>query len=150
MSLGSSQGVSSFHTAIIAAREAGIVIVAAAGNSAGPVEYPGAYPEVIAVAATNSADAVGSFSCFGPEIDLAAPGVSIFSTVKGGGYATYSGTSMASPHVAGVAALVLATSSMSPDSLKTRLQATAFDLGVDGWDSSYGYGLIDALKATGS
>ncbi len=150
MSLGSSSDVQSFHDAIIAAYEAGIVIVAAAGNS-GPgdntVGYPAAYPEVIAVSATASNDLIASFSSRGPQVDLAAPGVSIFSTVKGGGYATYNGTSMASPHVAGVTALIVATGITDPDLVRAKLQSTADDLGSGGPDSLYGYGLVDAKEA---
>ena len=148
MSLGSSTSVQSFHDAIIAAKNAGIVIVAAAGNSGdgdNTVEYPGAYPEVIAVSATNDSNLIASFSSRGLEVDLAAPGVNIFSTYKGGSYATYSGTSMAAPHVAGVAALVLSSGYLGD--VRVRLQSTADDLGVSGTDSLYGYGLVDAEEA---
>ena len=151
MSLGSSSDVQSFHDAIIAAYNAGIVIVAAAGNS-GPgdntVSYPGAYIEVIGVSATGSNDIIASFSSRGPQVDLAAPGMSIFSTVKGGGYATYSGTSMASPHVAGVAALVIAANTgISAPEVRNELTNTADNLGTDGWDNLYGWGLVDAEQA---
>ena len=106
MSLGTTADVQSMHDAVIRAKDARIVQVAAAGNSGGAVNYPGAYPEVIAVAATNSNNNVASWSSRGPQVDLAAPGVGIYSTYKGTGYATLSGTSMASPHVAGIVALM--------------------------------------------
>lgn len=158
MSLGTSSNVQSFHDAVIRAKAAGITLVAAAGNDyGGPVGYPAAYPEVIAVSATDSADALASFSSVGPEVDLAAPGKSIFSTYKGSNYATLSGTSMASPHVAGAAALVLTTApgaydldldgAWDPEEVQNKLQATAQDLGAPGQDNQFGYGLVRADQA---
>lgn len=156
MSLGSNSDSQSFHDAIIRANLAGIVQVAAAGNDGAAVDYPAAYPEVIAVSATDSSNTVASWSSRGPEVDLAAPGVSIFSTYKGQSYRTLSGTSMASPHVAGTAALVLSmpavcdtdlNGSCSPSEVQQRLQTTATDLGLLGPDQQYGYGLVQAYNA---
>ena len=150
MSLGTTSDVVSFHDAVTAARNAGIVIVAAAGNS-GPgnntVIYPAKYPESIAVSATDSLDGQPSFSSRGPEVDLAGPGVSIYSTYKNGGYATLSGTSMATPHVAGAAALVLATHpGFTPSQVQSYLEANAEFLGSLSSDQQ-GFGLVDAEKA---
>jgi len=157
MSLGTNSDVQSFHDAITRARNAGIVLVAAAGNDGAAVDYPGAYPEVIAVAATDSANNVAYWSSRGPEVDLAAPGVSIYSTYKGGTYKTLSGTSMATPHVTGAAALVLTTSvgaydldadgMWDPAEVQNKLEATATDLGAAGKDTLYGAGLLNAFAA---
>lgn len=157
MSLGTSSDVQSFHDAVIAANNAGLVQVAAAGNSGGAVSFPAGYAEVIAVSATDSNNALASFSSRGPEVDLAAPGVSILSTYKGTGYKTLSGTSMASPHVAGSAALVLNTAVgaydananglWDPAEVQKKLQDRATDLGNVGFDNLYGWGLVNAFNA---
>ncbi len=150
MSLGTTADVQAFHDAVTLAKNAGITIVAAAGNS-GPagnsVLYPAKYPEVIAVSASNKSDGQPSWSSGGPEVDLAAPGDSIYSTYRGGGYRTLSGTSMASPHVAGVAALVLATHlGFTPDQVQAHLKSTAeFLSGLS--SNQQGSGLVDAEGA---
>ncbi|OGR00900.1 MAG: hypothetical protein A2284_17645 [Deltaproteobacteria bacterium RIFOXYA12_FULL_61_11] len=125
---GFSQGM---YDAINQANAAGRLFVAAAGNSGSDndqkPQYPSNYelPNVIAVAATDHADALAGFSCFGAmSVDLAAPGANILSTVPGGGYAKLSGTSMATPHVAGAAALVKAAfPTIDAMGLKSRLLA---------------------------
>lgn len=156
MSLGTSSDVLSFREAVKKVNAKGIVQVAAAGNNGGAVNYPAAYPEVIAVSATDKTDKIASWSSRGPEVDLAAPGVNIYSTYKGSAYSTLSGTSMASPHVAGTAALVLSQPERcdlsgdgicDPAEVQQRLEATAKDLGVGGKDILYGSGLVDAKKA---
>jgi len=145
MSLGASGDNQSFHDAIIEAYNAKLVLVAAAGNngsSGRAVDYPAKYPEVIAVCATDQNDLLASFSSYGPEVDLAAPGVSINSTYKDGYYKVLSGTSMATPHVSAVAALVLGTNignydyngngNWDPDEVEYKLEDTARPLGFAG------------------
>jgi serine protease len=121
-------------------------MVCAAGNSGSVVEYPAKYSECIAVSATDINDAFASFSNRGAEIDVAGPGVNIYSTYKGDTYKYLSGTSMACPHVAGVAALVLAKyNSLTPAQVLSHIKATAENIGLP---SNYqGAGLVDALNA---
>lgn len=161
MSLGTPSYSATFAQAVQAAYDAGIVLVAAAGNDgpgADTVEYPARFPQVIAVSATTASDAVASFSSTGPSVELAAPGSSVYSTYKGSAYKTLSGTSMASPHVAGSAALVIGTApsatydtdadgAWDPAEVRTKLRATAEDLGAAGPDPSFGYGLVRADSA---
>ena len=128
----------------------GVLHVGSAGNSGtsdgsgDTVGYPAKYESVIAVAATDSNNIRASFSSTGPAVELSAPGVSILSTIRDGKYATYNGTSMASPHVAGTAALVIASGITGPDAVRSKLQSTATDLGATNW---YGYGLVNAAEA---
>lgn len=157
MSLGTTADIQSFKEAVQRVNVAGITQVAAAGNDGKAVNYPAAYSEVIAVSATDNTDTIAAWSSFGPEVDLAAPGVSIYSTYKGSTYKTLSGTSMASPHVAGAAALVLTTpigawdldgdSIWDPAEVQNKLEQTAEDLGAVGRDDLYGFGLVDAEAA---
>jgi len=132
-----------------------LLLVASAGNSGNPpgkgdnISYPAGYDSVIAVAATDQSDKRARWSSTGPAVELAAPGVSIYSTYIGG-YATLSGTSMASPHVAGTAALVWAANpGWLNDAVRGELEITADDLGDSGRDWLYGYGLVDADEAAG-
>lgn len=127
----------------------GVTVAAAAGNSGSyGVLYPAAYSNALAVASTDSSNTLSGFSSYGPEVDLAAPGSYIYSTYLGGGYATLSGTSMASPHVAGVAALLAGLPEYdTPAKIRAALQNSALDLGDLGWDQYAGYGLIQAYNA---
>ncbi len=144
MSLGGAANVS-LGDACSSAYKIGLILIASAGNG-GEVSCPAAYDSVIAVSATGSNDELAWFSSTGPEVELAAPGVDIYSTYKGGGYTNLSGTSMASPHVAGTAALVIAA---GISDVRGKLQNTADDLGDSGRDWLYGYGLVDADEAAG-
>ncbi len=131
----------------------GAVVIAAAGNSgAAGVYYPGAYANAIAVAATDANNKVALFSSYGLEVDLAAPGSSIYSTywISGTGstFATLSGTSMATPHVSGVAALLASLPQFnSPDKIRAALEETTLDIGFPCRDIRAGAGLVQAWAA---
>jgi serine protease len=146
LSLGGSHPSSLQRTAIQYARSNGIVVVAAAGNggAGGPTNYPAAFEEVIAVAATTSNNIRADFSTTGSYVDLAAPGSQILSTYPASTYKTLSGTSMATPYVAAAAALVLSAHPeySTPQEVCTQLVRTALDRGAPGTDVEYGHGLI--------
>jgi len=136
------------------AYRAGVLLVAGGGNSlnaGGPVAYPAAYDSVIAVTATDSSDMPGFFSPIGEQLELAAPGVKILSTIAGGDYGFLTGTSRAAPYVTGAAALYILANNedLNGDGLVNNidarliLQLTATDLGDAGKDDIYGYGLVN-------
>ncbi|GAA3945695.1 S8 family serine peptidase [Actinoplanes auranticolor] len=151
LSLGSTSKITAVSNAVAYARSKGVTVVASAGNSrqsGSPTSYPAADAGVIAVAATDSTDAVASYSNQGSYVDVAAPGSAIYNTYPGDRYATMSGTSMAAPHVAAVAALLKAyRTALTPDQIEAALSTSAKDLGPAGKDSDYGHGRIDALAA---
>lgn len=153
MSLGGSFASSVLEDAINYAWSKGVVVVAAAGNNGDTAPmYPAYYTNCIAVAATDANDARASWSNYGDWVDVAAPGMSIYSTLKNDGYGYKSGTSMASPHVAGLAALVFTTVSDANgdgklnDEVRNLIEATCDDIGLSG----IGYGRINAAQAVGS
>ncbi len=131
----------------------GVVLVASSGNSGtvpdcDRVVYPAAIDNVIAVGATYPDNTIASFSCHGPEVDLVAPGLYNWAPGLGGSYGQHSGTSVASPFVAGVAALIKAKNpQFTPAQVRERLESTAVDLGNTGKDNYYGYGLVNAYDA---
>lgn len=132
------------------AAEQGVVVFAASGNSAttNALSAPACGSKVISVGSVDKKDIIAPYSNEGKELDIVAPGTSITSTYPGGGFKTYSGTSMATPHAAATAALILeADPSLSPKDVRSILRETSIDLGTPGFDSTYGYGRINAFSA---
>lgn len=148
MSLGSTSSSEVLHDAVKYAVNNGVLVVAAAGNE-GPDEdelhYPGAFPEAIAVGATNKDDDLAEFSLTGDAVELVAPGVRIPSTTIDD-YKYFSGTSMATPHVAGAAGLLKAAGYNRTETRET-LGSTAKDIGLDPDEQGQGQGLIDVEAA---
>jgi thermitase len=129
----------------------GSVLVAAAGNDGdGTLNYPAAYPEVVSVAATDHNDARATFSNANADVEVAAPGVNVLSTIPGGQYAELSGTSMATPHTSGVVGVLWQLFPTDTASgIRSRLDAAVDDLGPAGRDQSFGFGRVNLCKAAG-
>ncbi len=156
MSLGSPHPDAAIHAAIKQAIEAEVIVICAAGNS-GPGradDYPGAFPEVISVAATNKNKRVSRFSSRSPTVAIAAPGEQVTSCWHQTPLATLSGTSMATPFVAGICALALAkhakhgggTPLETQEEMREHLRRSATDIEEPGRDPSSGWGLVDPTK----
>lgn len=149
LSFGSKDGSLILKAAVDKAYNKGILLVAAAGNrgttngTGNTVDFPAAYPNVIAVSAINDQNNRADFSATGNAVEVAAPGENILSTMRFRQYAYSSGTSMAAPHVAGVLALFKqANPRASHEELREMLKQHTIDLGVAGKDPWYGYGLV--------
>ncbi len=129
----------------------GSVLIAAAGNDGdATLNYPAAYPNVVSVAATDDTDARASFSNANADVEIAAPGVDILSTWNNGAYNTISGTSMATPHVAGVAAVIRTKNAgLTAAQVVSKLDSSVDDLGAPGRDQSFGFGRVNLAKAAG-
>lgn len=180
MSLGGTGPSPALEQQILRAKRNGVACIVAAGNSGGPVQYPAASPNVLAVAAIGKIDEfprdsyhaetinpdvdaqgyfTAKFSCFGPEIDVCAPGVAIVSSVPPNNFAAWDGTSMAAPHVTGLAALMLAHHPAfqgqgrmrSADRVERLFQLIRMSARrISQADSAHtGFGMPDALAALG-
>jgi subtilisin family serine protease len=145
MSLGAPVASERLREACYKAWQEGVAVVCAAGNDGGPVCYPAAFPETVAVGAVDRTGALCEFSCRGTEVDVVAPGEDIASCWINSGYATLSGTSMATPFVVGVFALAGAKCQHGRIGQQKHaiLQATCTDVGQPGKDVDYGWGLIN-------
>lgn len=169
LSLGGSADSQTLKDAVAYAYNKGVTIVAAAGNDgSSAISYPAAYDDyVLAVGATRFDEALAYYSNYGSSLDLVAPGGDLNvdqnndgygdgvlqqtfgSQTNDWGYYFYQGTSMAAPHAAGVAALVISSGVFGPDNVRQVLQDSAKDLGAAGRDDTFGYGLLDAAAALG-
>jgi subtilisin family serine protease len=148
MSLGGGASTT-LQNAVTYARNRDALLIAAAGNDGdATLNYPAAYADVVSVAATDETDTRASFSNANADVEVAAPGVDVLSTWNDGSYDAISGTSMATPHVAGVAALIRAKSpALTWQQARAKLTAATDDLGPAGRDPQYGFGLVDVVKA---
>ncbi|HEY63157.1 MAG TPA: peptidase S8 [Caldilineae bacterium] len=157
LSLGGSVPSQTLLNAVNYAYNAGALVVAATGNNNGPVNYPAAYPQVVAVAATTDLDRHAWYSNFGPEVDVAAPGglpeQPIFSTVPDG-YGFLYGTSMAAAHVSGLAALIWSLApQLSSDDVRRVIESTTEQVDaashpyIEGHNDYLGRGRINAEMA---
>ncbi len=179
LSLGGAEPSEALEQQILRAKQAGIACIVAAGNSGGPVQYPASSSHVLAVAAigklnefpadsyhtqtiTSQVDSNGffsaRFSCFGQEVDVCAPGVAVTSSVPDNNFAAWDGTSMAAPHITGLAALVLAhhpdfqgTSPRSAERVERLFQIIKLSCRpvMVGDQRRTGFGLPDVLRAVG-
>ena len=149
MSWGGSYYSELVYEALRYAYDSEVLLIASAGNEAAYLKaYPAAYKEVVAVTATDQNDDPASFTNYGDWVEVAAPGVDIYSTVWDDSYVSKSGTSMSSAHVAGVAALIWSQfPNVTRDWIRAQLRYTADDLGDPGFDEYYGYGRINARRA---
>ena len=165
MSVGGPDTSTALSTAVDHAWNAGVLVVAAAGNDGNTsTEYPAGYAHAVSVGATDRNDAHASFSNANPDVEVSAPGVDIVSTVPTyptdltdptqgiwdpSGYLALDGTSMATPHAAAVAALIAWRTGKSGQALRDALDSSVDDLGAAGRDSQFGFGRVNACVALG-
>lgn len=153
LSMGGTKDPAVLRDAVLYAYSRGVTVVSAVGNYGSQVFYPAAYPQVIAVAAVDQNAQPAAFSNAGPEVDVAAPGVDIYTTAMGGGYDLANGTSFAAPFVAGQAALIIGLQggTLPPDQVAAIITGTALDIAAPGRDDQTGAGLVQldaALQLT--
>jgi hypothetical protein len=151
LSLGGEFPSNAIEDAVNYAHDRGCVIIAASGNENSSVSYPAKYEQIIAVGSTNSSDERSSFSNFGPELDVTAPGDNILTTLNNGDYGAVSGTSISAAYVSGFAALLWATHSSYSNSQIESLVKTKIDkvsqMNGNNFTDYYGYGRINIYSA---
>jgi thermitase len=148
LSLGLSVDSAALHDAVVAASDRALIVAASGNGGNTTANYPAAYPEVVSVAATDDSDQRAPFSTFNADVEVAAPGVDILSAWNDGGYLTASGTSMAAPYAAGVAAVVAGRYPAGGPSLwRSKLDGAVDDLGPAGRDAQTGFGRVNLQQA---
>ncbi|TLX47410.1 alkaline serine protease [Pseudoalteromonas phenolica] len=149
MSLGGSGQSNAERQAFANSYAQGMLHIAAAGNGGNSsMSYPASYDSVVSVAAVDSRENKASFSQYNSQVEIAAPGVGVNSTWNNNNYRSISGTSMATPHVSGVAALVWSHfPECNNQQIRDALNSTAKDKGAAGRDTSYGHGIVQAKAA---
>ena len=153
LSFGEGTDVSYLQTAAQYAQQKGVLMLASTGNTPGiPIGAPANFPQVMAIGATDDTDQAFSAETTGPEMDVVAPGVNIYTTVdetaNPEGYGWETGTSLSCPMVAGVAALIWgADPALTAAQVRKTIEVTADDLGPPGWDTTFGYGRVNAWRA---
>tara|TARA_Y100001936_G_scaffold73335_1_gene72192 strand:- start:803 stop:3226 length:2424 start_codon:yes stop_codon:yes gene_type:complete len=158
MSLGGGGYQSGFDNAVTYAHDNGTIVIAASGNDNGSISYPAAYEDCVSVGAMSPCNERKSpSSCdgesfwgsnYGNGLDFVAPGVRIHSATLGGYTSTFNGTSSACPHAAGVAGLIYSMApGLSPDDVRSAMQASSVDIGSNGYDTQTGWGRINAFNA---
>ena len=152
LSLGGPGYAQQLKDAVDYALQHNVLVVASSGNDGkSTVLFPAGFPGVMAVGASTPTNNRATFSTYGTHLSVIAPGVDIYSTILGGGYGLMSGTSMAAPHVAGVASLILALSpGLSPTQVRSQIERTATHLGSSTFDPQFGWGLVNAAEALGA
>ncbi|MDP3845542.1 MAG: S8 family serine peptidase [Pseudomonas sp.] len=150
MSLGGGGSSTTERNAMDAAHQNGVLVVAAAGNSgSSALSYPASYDSVVSVAAVDSSGNRASFSQYNSQVEVAAPGVGVRSTIPGNSYADFNGTSMATPHVSAVYALVWSQHRQcTAQQIRKVVNSTAEDRGSAGRDNYYGFGIVKAKRAS--
>jgi serine protease len=147
LSLGGPVFSKTLQEAVEYAEDHGVLVIAATGNEGARVNYPAAFPSVLAVGAVDSEDKPSKYSNSGPEVSVVAPG-NVYTTRLGGGYGKHSGTSMSAPQVAGLAALILKKyPKLKPSEVRNLIIYTSKDVHQKGWDVQTGHGRIDIAKA---
>ena len=148
LSLGTPENSAALRDAVVAASRSALIVAAAGNDGDATANFPASYPEVVSVAATDNRDQRASFSTANADVEVAAPGVDIVSTWNDGGYLVASGTSMATPHVAGAAAVIAGRYPADGPSLwRSKLDAAVDDLGPAGRDPQTGFGRVNLQQA---
>ncbi len=148
MSFGMNESSAALKYAIDRAEETGILMIAAAGNSGGALQYPAAYENVIGVGAVDESAQPAQFTCAGDGLDFTAPGVNVHTTTFLGAYYVSSGTSYSAAHVTGVATVLKGIdTSRSNEFIIELMRDSAYKPGFEEWDEQYGYGIVSLERA---